>query len=94
MSALGFTSKVIKAADLSDGLQVHLSEDITHLDEVVVTGLATTIKRRNAANAVSTISSRELDMQRRRRPLTGLWKARSPERISMPIPVRRAAVSV
>jgi TonB-dependent starch-binding outer membrane protein SusC len=61
VSALGFASKVIKAADLSDGLQVHLAEDITHLDEVVVTGLATTIKRRNAANAVSTISSKELD---------------------------------
>ena len=61
VSALGFTSKVINAADISDGLQVRLSEDITHLDEIVVTGLATTIKRRNAANAVAVISSRELD---------------------------------
>jgi TonB-linked SusC/RagA family outer membrane protein len=61
VSALGFTSKVINAADISDGLQVRLSEDITHLDEIVVTGLATTIKRRNAANAVAVISSKELD---------------------------------
>lgn len=61
ISATGFMSKSINAADLTDGLQVHLAEDITHLDEVVVTGLATTVKRRNAANAVSTISSKELD---------------------------------
>jgi TonB-linked SusC/RagA family outer membrane protein len=61
VSALGFTTKVIEAGAVADGLQVHLTEDITHLDEVVVTGLATTIKRRNSANAVSTISSKELD---------------------------------
>ncbi len=61
ISALGFVTKTIGAAQLSGDLHVALQEDITHLDEVVVTGLATTIKRRNAANAVSTISSKELD---------------------------------
>jgi TonB-linked SusC/RagA family outer membrane protein len=61
VSALGFKSKAIEAASVADGLQVHLAEDITHLDEVVVTGLSTTIKRRNLANAISTISSKELD---------------------------------
>ncbi|WP_431215882.1 hypothetical protein ACQ86N_15215 [Puia sp. P3] len=46
---------------MQSGLKIRLEEDITHLDEVVVTGLSTTIKRRNLANAVSTISSKELN---------------------------------
>ena len=58
VSAVGYVSRTVDAAG---ELNVTLQEDITHLDEVVVTGLATTIKRRNAANAVSTISSKELD---------------------------------
>ena len=37
-----------------------LAEDIANLDEVVVTGLASSIKRSNLANAVSTISSEEI----------------------------------
>lgn len=57
VSAVGYASKTIDAAE---DMHVSLQEDITHLDEVVVTGLATTIKRRNLANAVSTISSKEL----------------------------------
>lgn len=57
ISAVGYVSKTVDAAE---DLRVTLQEDITHLDEVVVTGLATTIKRRNLANAVSTISSKEL----------------------------------
>jgi TonB-linked SusC/RagA family outer membrane protein len=60
-SAAGYLTSTIEAARVADGLVIKLSEDITHLDEVVVTGLATTIKRRNLANAVSTISSKELD---------------------------------
>jgi TonB-dependent starch-binding outer membrane protein SusC len=61
VSATGYMTKTIDAAHLTDGITVTITEDITHLDEVVVTGLATTIKRRNLANAVSTISSKELD---------------------------------
>jgi len=41
-------------------LVVELSPDISRLDEVVVTGLASTVKRSNLANAVSTVSSKEL----------------------------------
>jgi TonB-linked SusC/RagA family outer membrane protein len=61
ISATGYISQTIDASKVADGLQINLREDITHLDEVVVTGLATTIKRRNLANAVSTISSKELN---------------------------------
>ena len=37
-----------------------MEQDVAKLDEVVVTGLSTTVKRRNLANAVATISSKEL----------------------------------
>jgi len=59
VSSAGFRTQTITAAE--SGLKIRLEEDITHLDEVVVTGLSTTIKRRNLANAVSTISSKELN---------------------------------
>jgi TonB-linked SusC/RagA family outer membrane protein len=58
ISSAGFKTQTVSVA--GGDLRIKLAEDITHLDEVVVTGLATTVKRRNLANAVSTISSREL----------------------------------
>ena len=42
-------------------LQIKLTEDVARLDEIVVTGLATSVKRRNLSNAVATISSKELN---------------------------------
>ena len=36
-------------------------EDIARLDEIVVTGLSTTIKRRNLANSVATINATQLN---------------------------------
>ena len=60
ITAAGYKTQTIKAADGSD-LQVKLSEDIARLDEVVVTGLSTSVKRRNLANAVASISSKELN---------------------------------
>ena len=41
-------------------MEVALASDNRELDEVVVTGLATSIKRSNLANAVTTISAKEL----------------------------------
>ena len=41
-------------------LSVSLAEDISNLNEVVVTGLGTSLKRANLANAVSSVSAREL----------------------------------
>ncbi len=42
------------------GLDVVLTEKATKLEEAVVTGLATSVKRSNAANAISQVSSEEL----------------------------------
>ncbi|MBS1661551.1 MAG: SusC/RagA family TonB-linked outer membrane protein [Bacteroidetes bacterium] len=61
ISSAGFISQSFKADDWADNNRIVLKEDIAHLDEVVVTGLATTVKRRNLANAVATISSKELN---------------------------------
>ncbi|WP_341843280.1 SusC/RagA family TonB-linked outer membrane protein [Chitinophaga caseinilytica] len=55
----GFKSVTV-AANPAEPLQVVLEDDIAKLDEVIVTGLATTVKRRNAANSVSTVSAKEL----------------------------------
>jgi hypothetical protein len=55
ISATGFKSKTIKADTLTQ-TSIVLEQDVANLDEVVVTGLSTTVKRRNLANAVATIS--------------------------------------
>ena len=44
----------------SDLLDVALETDVLRQDEVIVTGLATTVKRRNAANSVAVVTGDEL----------------------------------
>src|SRR5664279_12973 len=56
----GYRSQVLKLNGSSD-LKIDMVEDIARLDEVVVTGLSTTIKRRNLANSVATISATQLN---------------------------------
>ncbi len=60
ISSTGYKSQTIKIADISGPLTIKLEQDVANLDEVVVTGLTTTVKRRNLANAVATISSKQL----------------------------------
>lgn len=60
ISATGFKSQTINTNAAGAELSIQLEEDVARLDEVVVTGLATSVKRRNLANAVATISSKEL----------------------------------
>jgi TonB-linked SusC/RagA family outer membrane protein len=61
ISSTGFKSQTFKVNDINGDLTVKLEEDIARLDEVVVTGLATTVKRRNLANSVATISNKQLN---------------------------------
>ena len=61
ISATGYKTQTITAADVQNDLQIKLQVDVARLDEVVVTGLATNVKRRNLANAVATISAKQLD---------------------------------
>ncbi|MBS1975556.1 MAG: TonB-dependent receptor plug domain-containing protein, partial [Bacteroidetes bacterium] len=60
IGSAGYRAQAFNADDLAAGAQIKLEEDVARLDEVVVTGLATAVKRRNLANAVTTISSKEL----------------------------------
>jgi TonB-linked SusC/RagA family outer membrane protein len=59
ISSLGY-EKTEKVVNQAEAITVSLKESSTSLDEVVITGLATSIKRANAANAVSSISAEEL----------------------------------
>lgn len=61
ISSTGFKSQTFKTDNISGDLSIKMEEDIARLDEVVVTGLATTIKRKNLANAVATVSSKQLN---------------------------------
>ncbi|MDH3795491.1 MAG: carboxypeptidase-like regulatory domain-containing protein [Flavobacteriaceae bacterium] len=58
-SSLGYETKELDVSGAGT-LNVSLGESATGLEEVVVTGLGTSIKRSNLANAVSTVSSEEL----------------------------------
>ncbi len=58
-SFVGFTTQTIKVGN-STALAVQMEEDISTLEEVVVSGLATSVKRSNLANSVASISAKEL----------------------------------
>ncbi|RYC66435.1 SusC/RagA family TonB-linked outer membrane protein [Spirosoma sordidisoli] len=58
-SFIGFLSQEIAVGSQST-LNVTLAEDTRQLEEVVVSGLATTVKRSNLANAVTRLDSKDL----------------------------------
>jgi TonB-linked SusC/RagA family outer membrane protein len=60
VSSLGYVSQSIPVNSQSGTLDIQLRQDATNLEEVVVTGLASSVKRSNLANAVSSVSSRDL----------------------------------
>ncbi|WP_405208417.1 SusC/RagA family TonB-linked outer membrane protein [Aquimarina sp. LLG6339-5] len=57
--ALGFSTKIVDVSQAGN-ITIQISESTESLEEVVVTGLGSSIKRANLANAVSTVSSEEL----------------------------------
>lgn len=58
-SSLGYGTKEVQVTGPGT-INVSLAEAATGLDEIVVSGLATSIKRTNLANAVATVSATEL----------------------------------
>ncbi|RZK22930.1 MAG: SusC/RagA family TonB-linked outer membrane protein, partial [Hymenobacter sp.] len=58
-SFIGYTS-IDRPIGNGTNIDVALTQDVRQLDEVVVNGLASTIKRSNLANAVTTVSAQEL----------------------------------
>ena len=60
ISSIGFKTQTVQVSESSPSVSIKLQEDAGRLDEVVVTGLATSVKRANLANAVSSVSAKEL----------------------------------
>src|SRR5262245_32794752 len=60
LSFIGYKPKEIQVPTGGQALNIALEEDVLKLSEVVVTGVATSVARRNLANAVATVSSNEL----------------------------------
>ena len=59
-SFIGFRSQTVTVPSSQNTVDVALEEDVLGLDEVVVTGLVTSVKRRNLANSVGTIQEGDL----------------------------------
>lgn len=59
-SSIGYLSQSVDVAPGVTTLNIQLKQDATNLEEVVVTGLASSVKRSNLANAVSSVSARDL----------------------------------
>ncbi len=58
-SFVGYVTESVKVGN-STTLSIQLTEDIATLQEVVVSGLATSVKRSNLANSVASITAKEL----------------------------------
>ncbi|MEO6132609.1 MAG: SusC/RagA family TonB-linked outer membrane protein, partial [Saprospiraceae bacterium] len=59
-SYLGYSSATYSVNAGENQVNVSLSEDITRMDEVIVTGLATSVKRANLANSVASVPASEI----------------------------------
>jgi len=59
-SYIGYKTEEMEASSASSNVDMILKEDVSNLDEIVVTGLATSVKRSNSANSVAAISAKEL----------------------------------
>lgn len=60
VSSIGYLSKEQTVSAGQTSIDVSLAEDVSNLEEVVVSGLATNVKRSNLANAVTRLSADEL----------------------------------
>lgn len=60
ISYVGYIAKNVDVDSNTQDITIELAPDVANLEEVVVTGLATTIKRANLANSVTSISSNQL----------------------------------
>jgi len=59
-SFVGFATQEVTVAEGETEIEVVMEPDVVGLDEVVVTGLASSVSRQNLANSVETVSSEDL----------------------------------
>jgi TonB-linked SusC/RagA family outer membrane protein len=57
---VGYIKQTIPASQIGEGFVLKLQEDVSALSEVVVTGLASSVRRSNLGNAVATVTSKQL----------------------------------
>lgn len=76
-SGIGFISQEIAIGNRST-LDVTLQEDSKQLEEVIVTGLATSVKRSNAANSVGSISANQISGVTKPQTLDGALNGKVP----------------
>jgi len=60
VSFTGYRTQIVHWNGSTD-IKIDMVEDVARLDEIVVTGLSTSVKRRNLANSVATISATQLN---------------------------------
>jgi len=60
ISLIGYATRDVVVGPGQADVSVELSEDVLRLDELVVTGTATSVSRRNLASAVATVTSDQL----------------------------------
>ncbi len=60
VSSIGYLSKEQTVSSGQSTIDLSLAEDVANLEEVVVSGLATNVKRSNLANAVTLLDSKAL----------------------------------
>lgn len=70
-SFIGYQTREVEVPEGQTQLDVALTEDVVGLDEVVVTGLASSVKRSNLANSVATVSGEELTGRTTQQTLDG-----------------------
>ena len=58
---IGYVSKNVDVNSNTNNIEIQLSPDVSNLEEVVVTGLASSVKRQNLANSVASVSAEELN---------------------------------
>ncbi len=57
---VGYKERTVVVTESTESLVIRLQEDILRAEEVVVTGLATGIRRENAPNSIGTITAKDL----------------------------------
>ncbi len=78
ISYTGYATTEVPVSASSTALVIQLKEDIARLEEVVVTGLASGVKRSNSGNAVTTITADELTGNTRQQTMDGALYGKIP----------------
>lgn len=60
ISYTGFQTEEVEVSPSNNNISLTLQEDVARLEEIVVTGLASSIKRSNLANNISTVSGEQI----------------------------------